>query len=178
MLFHDTPLSGAYVLEPQPSHDERGYFGRVWCAEELAEHGMNATWVQSSISFNDQALTLRGLHYQAAPHDEVKLIRCTSGSVFDVIVDLRADSVTYGRWFSVELSAENNLVLYVPKGIAHGFLTLQDHSVVEYHMSEPHHAECACGVRWDDPAFGIEWPSPPAAMSDRDRKYPDVEDTR
>lgn len=178
MLFHETPLFGAYVLEPQPSHDERGYFARVWCARELAEHDLNTEWVQSSISFNEAASTLRGLHYQVAPHEEVKLVRCTSGAVFDVIVDLRADAPTFRRWFSVELDAKDNRVLYVPPGFAHGFLTLQDRSVVEYHMSEFHRAGSARGVRWDDAAFGIDWPSSPSVISDRDRTYPDFGDSR
>ena len=173
MLYHETTLHGAYLLEPQPAFDERGYFSRVWCSDELVDRGLNATWVQSSISFNEKALTLRGMHYQAAPHAEVKLVRCTSGSVFDVIVDVREDSETFRKWFSVELNPENNRVLYIPGGFAHGFLTLQDHSVLEYHMSEPYHPECARNVRWDDPAFGIEWPSVPAVISDRDRNHAD-----
>jgi dTDP-4-dehydrorhamnose 3,5-epimerase len=178
VLFHETPLAGATVLEPQPSRDERGYFARVWCAEELGERGMESAWVQSSVSFNEKALTLRGLHYQVEPHTEVKLVRCASGSVFDVIVDLRERSETYRQWFSIELSAENNLVLYVPAGFAHGFLTLQDRSVMEYHMSESHHPDAARGARWDDPAFGIDWPSTPAIMSERDRTWADFEAPR
>ena len=178
MLFRETPLAGATVLEPQPSRDERGYFARVWCAEELAERGMQSAWVQSSVSFNEKTLTLRGLHYQVEPHTEVKLVRCTSGAVFDVIVDLREDSDTFRQWFSIELTAENNLVLYVPAGLAHGFLTLQDRSVLEYHMSEFHHPDAARGARWDDPAFGIDWPSAPAVMSDRDRTWADFEAPR
>lgn len=173
VLFRETPLQGAYVLEPQPAHDERGYFARVWCAGELAEHDLNASWVQSSISFNEKALTLRGMHYQVAPHEEVKLVRCSSGAVFDAIVDLREDSPTFRQWFAVELNAHNNLVLYMPEGFAHGFLTLQDRSVVEYHMSEFQHADSARGARWNDDAFGIEWPSTPEVISERDRAYAD-----
>jgi len=173
MLFHETPLSGAYVLEPQPARDERGYFTRIWCVEELAEHGLAAVWVQSSISFNDKAFTLRGMHYQVAPSEEAKLVRCTAGRVFDSVVDLREGSDTFRQWFSLELNPQSNLSLYVPPGFAHGFLTLEDHSVVEYHMSEFHQADAARGVRWDDEAFGIEWPARPVIISDRDRTYAD-----
>jgi dTDP-4-dehydrorhamnose 3,5-epimerase len=173
MRFVETPLSGAYVLEPEPSNDERGFFARVWCREELEDHGLNGVWVQSSISFNEKALTLRGMHYQAAPYEETKLVRCTAGAVFDVILDLRDGSPTRHAWFALELSVENNRTLYVPAGFAHGFLTLLDASVVEYHMSESQHAESARGVRYDDPAFGIEWPAAPAVIGERDGAYPD-----
>ena len=172
MLFHETPLSGAYVLKPRPSSDERGYFARMWCAQELAEHGLNSEWVQSSISFNEAALTLRGMHYQVAPHEEIKLVRCTSGAVFDVIVDLREDSATYRGCFSVELSPINNLTLYVPSGFAHGFMTLEARSVVEYHISEFYHPDSARGVHWDDPTLGIEWPSAPKVLSAADAQLP------
>lgn len=175
MLYHETTLPGAFLLEPQPSFDERGYFTRVWCADELAEHGLNATWVQSSISFNEAPFTLRGMHYQVEPHAEIKLVRCTSGAVFDVIVDLREDSETFRRWFSIKLDAENNLTLYVPEGFAHGFLTLEERSVVEYHMSVPYHPDSARSVRWDDPAFSIEWPAKPAVIGERDSSHPDFE---
>jgi dTDP-4-dehydrorhamnose 3,5-epimerase len=178
VLIHETPLPGAYVLKPQPSNDERGFFARMWCAEELAQHGLNAEWVQSSISFNEAALTLRGMHYQVAPHEETKLVRCTSGAVFDVIVDLREDSTTFRRWFAVELNAQNNLTLYVPPGFAHGFLTLEDGSVLEYHMSESLHADSARGVRWDDPAFGIQWPSAPEVLSASDAQLPTSAEAR
>ena len=178
MRLSETTLPGAYLLVPDPQRDERGYFARVWSADDLAGCSLNTTWVQSSISFNETARTLRGMHYQAAPHGEVKLVRCSSGAVFDVIIDLREDSPTWGRWFSVELNAENNLVLYVPEGFAHGFLTLQDRSVVEYHMSESFHPESARGVRWDDEAFGIEWPLEPVTMSERDRTCADSGDAR
>jgi dTDP-4-dehydrorhamnose 3,5-epimerase len=176
--FQETPLQGAYVVQPEPSFDERGYFARVWCSQEFAAHGLNTVWVQSSVSFNETALTLRGMHYQVAPHGEAKLVRCTSGSVFDVIIDLRADSATFLKWFSLQLDPQSNLVLYVPQGFAHGFLTLEERSVVEYHMSDYHEADCARGVRWDDATFGIDWPSVPAVMSDRDRTYLDFEDSR
>jgi dTDP-4-dehydrorhamnose 3,5-epimerase len=173
MRFHETSLAGAYLLEPEPAYDERGYFTRVWDSDELGRHELNGSWFQSSISFNEKARTLRGMHYQVEPYEEIKLVRCTSGAVFDVIVDLRERSSTFRCWFSIELNTQNNLVLYVPSGLAHGFLTLRDHTVLEYHMSQFHHADAARGVRWDDPAFGIEWPSAPAVISDRDRTCAD-----
>lgn len=173
MRIVETPLLGAYLLEPEKLYDQRGFFARVWCAEEMAVHGLISAWVQSSISFNESAGTLRGMHYQGAPHEEVKLVTCTAGAVFDVIVDLRPTAPTYRQWFSVELTAENNVVLYVPVGLAHGFLTLQDGSVVQYHMSEYYHSHLVRGVRWDDPVFAVRWPFSPGTMSDRDREFPD-----
>ena len=178
MFFHETPLSGAFVLEPQRLDDERGYFARVWCADELARYGLNSAWVQSSESFNRSSGTLRGLHHQREPHGEVKLVRCTSGAVFDVIVDLRRLSASYLRSFTIELSPASGRVLYVPQGFAHGFLTLEEESVVEYHMSEYYQPGSECGVRWDDAAFGIEWPATPKIISDRDRTYADFSGAR
>jgi len=171
--FLETPLRGAYVLEPEKLPDERGFFARVWCADELGAHGLCSAWVQSSISFNDKAGTLRGMHYQAAPYEETKLVTCTAGAVLDVIVDLRADSPTFCGWFAAELTARNNVTLYVPCGFAHGFLTLEGGSVLQYHISEYHHPESTRGVRWDDPAFAIQWPGEPHVISQRDREYPD-----
>jgi dTDP-4-dehydrorhamnose 3,5-epimerase len=168
-----TPLSGVYVFELEKRRDERGFFARVWCARELAAQGLCSAWVQSSVSFSEKAGTLRGMHYQAEPHMEVKLVRCTAGSVFDVVIDLRRDSPTFRDWFGVELSARNDRVLYVPKGFAHGFITLEDETVFEYHMSEYYHPECERGVRWNDPAFGIRWPTMPKAISKRDHECPD-----
>ncbi len=176
MRFTETPLAGAFVLEPEKHHDERGFFANAWTAEELSAHGLNRSWAQSSISFNEKAGTMRGMHFQIAPHAETKLVTCTAGAVFDVIVDLRAESPTRLRWFGVELSVSNNLTYYVPEGFAHGFITLQDDSVVQYHMSAPQHVASARGVRWDDPAFGIEWPLVPTVMNQRDREYPDFEE--
>lgn len=173
MRLIETRLSGAYLLELEKARDERGFFARVWDARELEVLGLCARWVQSSVSFNEKAGTLRGLHYQAAPHEEAKLVTCTAGAVFDVIVDLRTDSPTFREWFSVELTARNNTTLYVPEGLAHGFLTLADESMVEYHMSQDYHPESARGARWDDPVFGIDWPSNPVVISQRDRDCPD-----
>jgi dTDP-4-dehydrorhamnose 3,5-epimerase len=172
--FVETSLPSAYTLEPEKLLDERGFFARTWCAEELAARGLRSAWVQSSISFNAKAGTLRGMHYQSPPHEEAKLVTCSAGAVFDVIIDLRAGSPTALEWFAIELTARNNTTLYVPEGFAHGFLTLEDETVVEYHMSEDYHAESARGVRWNDPAFGILWPSEPAVMSSRDREYSDL----
>lgn len=175
MRFVETPLAGAFVLEPEKHHDGRGFFANAWTAGELSAQGLNASWAQSSISFNAMAGTLRGMHFQIAPHAETKLVTCTAGAVFDVIVDLRTESPTFLRWFGVELTASNNLTCYIPEGFAHGFLTLQDDSVVQYHMSDQQHVASARGVRWDDPAFGIEWPLVPTVMNQRDRAYPDFE---
>jgi dTDP-4-dehydrorhamnose 3,5-epimerase len=169
----ETPLGGAFLLEPDKLGDERGFFARVWCAEELASRGLCSSWVQSSISFNEKVGTLRGMHFQAEPHAETKLVTCTAGAVFDVIVDIRVDSPTYCDWFAVELTARNNSTLYIPEGLAHGFLTLEDQSMVEYHMSSSFDPESARGVRWDDPVFGIRWPRKPRVMSHHDGEYPD-----
>jgi dTDP-4-dehydrorhamnose 3,5-epimerase len=173
MRFVETPLLGVWVLEPEKSVDERGFFARVWSADAFEARGLCSSWVQSSISFNTKAGTLRGMHFQVAPHEEDKLVSCTAGAVFDVVVDLRADSPTYRDWFSIELTARDNATLYVPGGLAHGFLTLVDESMVEYHMSEPFHPEVARGVRFDDPAFAIRWPAEPSVISERDAGYPD-----
>lgn len=173
MKFIETVLKGAFVIEPELIEDERGFFARTFCRREFEEHGLNPNLVQCSISFNHQRGTLRGMHYQVAPHAECKLVRCTRGAVYDMIVDLRRASSSYGRWFAVELSAENRLMLYVPEGVAHGFQTLSDESEVFYQISEFYHPECARGVRWDDPAFAIRWPLAPSVISGRDRRYSD-----
>jgi len=172
--FTPTALPGAYVVELEPLRDERGFFARSWDAEEFRSHGLNAHLSQCSVSWNDKAGTLRGMHYQAAPHGEAKLVRCTRGAIYDVIVDLRPESGAYTRWFGVELSADNRTALYLPEGLAHGFQTLRDDSEVFYQISVPFHAESSRGVRWDDPAFGIQWPATPQRiLSQRDRAYPD-----
>lgn len=178
MVLRETPVGGAFVLEPERHVDERGYFARLWCAGELAERGLCAEWVQSSVSFNRHPATLRGMHLQAPPHEEVKLVRCIAGSIHDVLVDVRPDSATCGAWFGIQLSAESALTLYVPAGVAHGFLTLEVDSVVEYHMSTYYAPEAAIGFRWDDPAFGIQWPQRPAVISARDAGFPDFEVAR
>jgi dTDP-4-dehydrorhamnose 3,5-epimerase len=172
--FTPASLDGAYIVELEPYEDERGSFARVWCRDELAAQGLNPELAQCSISRNRRAGTLRGLHYQATPHQEAKLVRCTRGAIFDVIVDLREGSPTLGRWISVELGADAGTALYVPEGFAHGFQTLTDDAEVLYMISEPYAPEASTGVRWDDPAFGIEWPAAKVrTMSERDRAWPD-----
>jgi dTDP-4-dehydrorhamnose 3,5-epimerase len=159
VIFRETPIPGVFVLEPKRREDERGFFARTWCAEEFAAHGLDTRVAQCSISFNPRAGTLRGMHYQAAPHGETKVVRCTAGAVYDVALDLRPDSPTFRRWTAVELSAENRVAHYLPGGVAHGFQTLHDATEVLYMISVPHVPESARGVRWDDPAFAIRWPS-------------------
>lgn len=172
MRFIPLPLDGAWQIEPELLQDDRGFFARTFCRQEFAARGLAAPAEQCSVSFNRSKGTLRGLHYQRAPHEEARLVRCTMGAIHDVIVDLRPSSATFRRWASVELSAANRRALYVPEGFAHGFVTLADETEVFYQMSHPYHPESAAGVRWDDPAFAIEWPHPIAVMSERDRSYP------
>lgn len=174
MLFAETKLKGAYLIEIECSEDERGYFARMFCREEFEEHGLNSSVAQCNISYNRKKGTLRGMHYQVAPFAEAKLVTCLAGSIYDVIIDLRADSATYCEWLAVELrGGERRNVLYIPEGFAHGFLTLEDHSEVFYQMSEFYAPQSVRGVRWDDPAFAIQWPEAPRILSERDRSYPD-----
>lgn len=173
MIFKETELKGAYVIEPVAATDERGFFARTFCAEEFAKRGLAAAMVQCSTSFNTRQGTLRGLHYQAAPHAEDKLVRVTMGAIFDVIVDLRDTSPTRGRWFGQTLSAENRRMLYIPQGFAHGFQTLEDASEVFYQISTVYQPASARGIRWDDPDLAIAWPDAKnAIVSDRDRVLP------
>lgn len=171
MKFVEAPLAGAYVLELKRLEDERGFFARTWCAEELAAHGLEAQIAQCNLSSNRRRGTLRGMHYQAAPHQEAKIVRCIRGAIYDVIVDLRYDSPTRLRWTSIELTADNRLALYVPKDFAHGFQTLADDSEVFYEMSAMHAPGFGRGVRWNDPVFGIEWPLADPVLSTRDAAY-------
>ena len=174
MKLEQTPLAGAYVVELERLEDERGWFARTFDPDVWRAAGIEPTNVQSSVSFNARAGTLRGLHFQEAPHGEDKLVRCTRGAVHDVIVDLRPDSPTYCRWFGIELTPDNGRELLVGKGFAHGFQTLVDASEVHYQMSYPFVPEAGRGVRWNDPAFGIEWPAAePRTISERDATYPD-----
>ena len=174
MRFLPTPLSGVVLIEPVRSFDERGSFARVWCEREFEEAGLSSRVVQCNVSMNTAAGTLRGMHYQAEPHGEVKVVRCTAGRIFDVVVDLRPSSPTFRQWAGFELSPSNGHALYVPVGIAHGFQTLEDDSTVEYQMSEFFAPDHARGVRHDDPAFGIRWPREVSVISPRDASYPDV----
>lgn len=175
MIFEETPLRGAFVLAIEPIADERGFFARAFCAAEMDAQGLCARLAQCNVSFNRHRGTLRGLHFQRPPHAEVKLVRCTAGRIYDVIVDLRGDSPTFARHFAVELSASNHKAVYVPEGFAHGFQSLEDDTEVFYQMSQPFAAEAAGGVRWNDPAFAIRWPLDPTVISERDRSYPDFE---
>jgi dTDP-4-dehydrorhamnose 3,5-epimerase len=175
MIFTETDIHGVWVVEPERYEDERGFFARTWDPDEFAAHGLNPHLAQCSISFNARGATLRGLHFQVAPHEEAKLVRCTAGAMFDVALDLRTTSPTFRSWFGTTLSGENRRALYVPEGCAHGFLTLADATEVHYQISAPHDPDAACGVRWDDPAFGIEWPGEVDVISERDRTYADFE---
>ena len=175
MIFTETPLKGAYIIELERIEDERGFFARSWCAREFAEHGLNPNLVQCNVSFNKKKGTLRGMHYQAAPHEEAKMLRCTKGSLYDVIVDLRKDSPTFKQWFSVDLTAENSKQLYIPEGFAHGFQTLEDGTEIFYHMSELYYPQSALGMRYDDPVFGIEWPLTHPILSSKDAVYEDFD---
>ncbi len=172
MIFVEIKLKGAFIIEPERLEDERGFFARTFDKKEFEACGLNTRWVQCNISFNKKKGTLRGMHYQAAPYQETKLVRCTMGALYDVIIDLRPDSPTFKQWMGVELTAENRRMLYIPKGFAHGFQTLLDDTEIFYQMSEFYHPECARGVRWDNAAFLIKWPIASPIVSDRDRAYP------
>jgi dTDP-4-dehydrorhamnose 3,5-epimerase len=176
MIFEQTAIAGVWLLEPERFEDERGFFARTWDPDEFSSRGLNPAIAQCSVSFNHRRGTLRGLHYQAAPHEEAKLVRCSSGAIFDVALDLRPESPTYKEWYGTELSAENHLELYIPEGCAHGFLSLADASEVHYQISAPYAPEAARGVRWDDPAFGITWPGEVVVMNERDGSYADFVD--
>jgi dTDP-4-dehydrorhamnose 3,5-epimerase len=176
--FVETPIEGLWVIELEALTDERGWFARTYDAQAFRDHGIDPTVVQCNASFNARADTVRGLHYQADPHGETKLVRCVSGAIFDVAVDLRPGSPTYCRWYATELSAANRRMLFVPVGLAHGFQTLLAESEVLYQMGHTYVPQAARGVRWDDSAFAIQWPAPTSGsrtMSDRDARYPDFE---
>lgn len=173
MIFSESPLANAWVIELDRSSDERGWFARTFDTEAFEQRGLEPSIVQCSASFNERSGTLRGMHFQREPHAESKLVRCTRGAIYDVIVDLRAASPTQCCWFAVELSQDNGRMLYVPPGCAHGFQTLADDTEVSYQMGQDYVPSHAAGVRWDDPRFGIEWPSAARVMSDRDRTWPD-----
>jgi dTDP-4-dehydrorhamnose 3,5-epimerase len=171
MIFKETNLNGAYVIELEPIIDERGYFARRFCQTEFKENGLNPCVAQCNVSYNKKKGTLRGMHYQIAPYEEAKLVSCISGAIYDVIIDLRRDSPTYCRWLAVEISDENYKMLYVPEGFAHGFQTLNDNAVVFYQVSEFYHPECERGVRWNDPAFGVKWPLKNHIISTKDGQF-------
>ena len=173
MRFRETVLKGAYVIEIEPVEDERGFFARAWCRHEFSARGLNSNLEQCNLTFSKRKGTLRGMHYQIPPYQEAKLVRCTRGAVYDVIIDLRADSPTFKRWIAATLTAENRAMLYVPEGFAHGLQTLTDDTEVFYQMSNSYHPECASGVRWDDAAFGIDWPEGERIIIPQDLEYPD-----
>ncbi|HEV2953343.1 MAG TPA: dTDP-4-dehydrorhamnose 3,5-epimerase [Candidatus Dormibacteraeota bacterium] len=172
MSFRPVPLKGAALVEMHPFEDERGFFARAWCAEEFEAAGLNPALVQINLSHNRLRGTLRGMHFQSEPHAEAKLVRCTRGAIFDVMVDMRPDSATYLAWFGVELTAENGLSAYLPEGFAHGFQSLVDDSDLVYHVSHAHHPESEGGLRWNDPKLGIQWPISNPILSPRDRNHP------
>ena len=171
MIFTKTPLAGAFIITPERIEDERGFFARTFCRREFEAHGLNPDIIQCNISFNNKKGTLRGMHYQAKPHAEVKLVRCSAGSIYDVIIDLRLDSSTFKKWFAVELSADNRKLLYIPEGFAHGFQTRTDNTEVIYHHSAFYNPDAARGLRFDDPALSIIWPLPVGMVSPRDQNY-------
>lgn len=175
MKFNDTPLQGAYTIELEKRGDDRGFFARLFCADEFSNQGIVSSYAQINNSLTSKRGTLRGMHYQLPPSAEVKVVRCIRGSLYDVIVDLRPDSSTYGEWFGETLSAENRLMMYVPKGFAHGFLTLEENTEAIYLVSDPYAPELERGIRFDDPEFGIEWPVAPEEVSQKDRSWPDFD---
>lgn len=175
MIFRETKLQGVFEIHLEPKSDARGFFARAWCQREFESKALNPRLVQCSISFNSRKGTLRGMHYQAQPYEEAKVVRCTKGAIFDVVIDLRPDSPTYKEWVSVALTATNRHMIYVPEGCAHGFLTLEDESEIFYQMSEFYNPESARGVRWNDPAFQIAWPEKVEVISERDQSYPNFE---
>jgi dTDP-4-dehydrorhamnose 3,5-epimerase len=174
MIFKETKLKGAYIIEIEPIEDERGFFARSFCAEAFEKYGLNPYIAQCNISYNEKKGTLRGMHYQVAPHAETKLVRCTRGAIYDVIIDLRQDSATYKQWIATELTMENHRMFYIPERFAHGFQTLEDHTEVFYQISEFYHPESTRGIGWDDPTFRILWPGDVKIISIRDQQYPDL----
>jgi dTDP-4-dehydrorhamnose 3,5-epimerase len=175
VIFSEIPLKGAVLVELERREDSRGFFARTWCEQEATALGLNVHVAQSNVSFNHKKGALRGMHFQLPPHEEARLIRCTMGSIHDVIIDLRADSPTFMRHWSTVLSAKNRRAVYVPEGFAHGFQSLEDDTEVLYQMSAAYAPEANVGVRWDDAAFGVSWPLPVTDMSERDRTFPDFD---
>ncbi len=173
MIFEETKLKGAFVITIKKISDERGFFGRSWCKREMEEHGLNGNVVQSNTSLSRKQGTLRGMHYQKHPYEETKLIRCTRGAVYDVIVDLRKDSPTFLQWVGVELTQDNYRMLYVPEKFAHGFITLTDHSEVTYLVTEYYTPEAEAGLKYNDPQLGISWPETVTFISEKDSTHPD-----
>ena len=177
MIFTETKLPGAFIIEIKQLVDDRGFFGRSWCQNEMTDHGLNGNVVQANTSRSKTKGTLRGMHYQKHPYEETKLIRCTKGAIFDVIVDLRKDSPTYLQWFGIELTEENYKMLYVPEKFAHGFITLQDNSEVTYMVTEFYTPGSEAGLRYNDPRLNIQWPGAITVISDKDKHHPDFDET-
>ncbi len=175
MIFNETNLKGAFIIDLNPHYDDRGFFSRSWCEHEFTDHGLNPALVQCNISYTKNKGALRGMHLQLPPFAEAKLVRCTQGKIYDVIIDLRSGSPTFLQWIGVELTAKNRRALYVPEGFAHGFQTLVDDTEVFYQMSQFYAPECARGYRWNDPAFAIKWPLPVSVISEKDACAPDFE---
>jgi dTDP-4-dehydrorhamnose 3,5-epimerase len=173
MIFTETKLKGAFIVEPERLDDHRGFFARAWCKKEFEAHGLNTRLVQSNISFNRKKGILRGMHYQKAPYEEAKLVRCTMGAIYDVIIDLRTDSPTWRQWLGIELTADNRKMLYVPEGFAHGYQTLTDNSEVFYQVSQFYSPDSERGIRWNDPVFAIHWPiDGDVVISEKDNNWP------
>lgn len=172
MIFRETLLKGVFTIESRPHHDERGQFVRTWCQEEFRRHSIDVAFAQSAVSINTRCGTLRGLHWQVAPHEESKLVRCARGGIYDVVVDIRPQSPTFGEWFGITLTGGSHLMLFVPEGFAHGFQTLADDTEVSYQLSAAHAPASARGLRYDDPALAIDWPLPVSRISERDRSWP------
>lgn len=177
MIFTETKLKGAFVIEIKKLEDERGFFGRSWCKKEMEEHGLNANVVQVNTSLSYKKGTVRGLHYQKHPYEETKLVRCTKGAIFDVIVDLRPDSPTYKEWFGIELNENNHKMLYVPEKFAQGFITLEDNSEMTYFTTQFFAPDAAIGLRYNDPQFNIAWPIEPKIVSEKDKEAPDFNES-
>jgi dTDP-4-dehydrorhamnose 3,5-epimerase len=173
MIFKETILAGAFIIEPERHDDHRGFFARIWCKNELQQHGLKDNLAQANVGFSYRKGTLRGLHYQKVPHAEVKIVRCTRGAIFDVIVDLRPESLSYRQWFGAYLDEENRKMIYVPEGFAQGYITMADNTEMYYLTSEFYHPDSASGIRYDDPQFGIVWPTEVIVISDQDRHWPD-----
>ena len=176
MIFTETKIKGVYIIEPELLTDERGFFARSFCKEEFQKYGLETDIVQCNISYNAKKGTLRGIHYQVPPFEEAKIVSCTKGSIYDVVVDLRRDSSTYCQWHSEKLSADSYRMLYIPKGCAHGFQTLEDNCIVYYQMGEYYHSEGTGGIRWNDPSIGIVWPLPIRIISEKDKNYGDFKE--
>ena len=174
MIFNKTKLDDAYIVEMETIRDHRGFFCRAWCSKEFEDHGLISQFVQANLTFSPKRGTVRGLHYQIAPHQEVKLVRCTRGATYDVIVDLRPESPTYKQWLAVELTADNHKMIYIPAGFAHGYQILEDNTEVFYQVGQFYAPKYERGARWNDPAFGIDWPiASPLILSDKDKSWPD-----